>query len=75
MRYCQDLLPRDRNAGAHQLMDENIIHMSVSYRKQGYSVLHEIRMPLILVVLESLSFFNGVACWLIKTNRYHTVSD
>ena len=31
MRYCQDLLSRDRNAGAYQLMDEDIIiHMSVA---------------------------------------------
>jgi hypothetical protein len=34
MRYCQDLLSRDRNAGAHQLMGEDIIiHMSVAREK------------------------------------------
>jgi hypothetical protein len=31
MRYCQDLLSRDRNAGAYQLMDDDtIIPMSVA---------------------------------------------
>ena len=31
MRYRQELLSRDRNAGAYQLMDEeNIIHISVA---------------------------------------------
>jgi hypothetical protein len=34
MRYCQDLLSRDRNAGAHHLMDEEIIiHMSLAGKK------------------------------------------
>jgi hypothetical protein len=34
MRYCQDLLSRDRNAGAYQLMDEEIfIHISLGRGK------------------------------------------
>jgi hypothetical protein len=34
MRYCQDLLSRDRNAGAYQLMDEEIfIHISLGREK------------------------------------------
>jgi len=34
MRYCQDLLSRDRNAGAYQLMDDEIIiHISLSRGK------------------------------------------